>query len=1640
LAPATLTVNITCDNTTADNYLTLREAILLVNNGGNANAALGRSLTTGEANQIVGSFGTNDTIQTIQFALPWNDPGHIYYQGQVTDANAVQVPKVAIDGTTAIMNDSQLLDASKVGTGNTIAPAWPHRWWRIQPSTPLPQITNRVFIDGHSQHDDYGQDPPSENTLTVGDNAVLRVSLDGMEAGPGIALDIRAAYSTVRDLAIANWGAGISIASTQADINGVLTSNPPTDSFGAPIGGSWTSSNDVVEGNFIGLDPSETIAERGSLGEIDTQVYLDAAGPNTIIGGTTPAARNVITGAGFDILIQFSPGATVEGNYIGTNAAGTAALPGLYTGGGGNNAVQIAFSEDDTISGDLISGSSSAGISLGSGSGIGAHNKVQDNLIGTDASGTRALPNGEGGILVSEINDQITGNTIAFNDRPGVSVSGMGDTIEGNSIFGNTGLGIDLGGIYANAPGGPFNPANGPTFTNLTQTLNAAGTLFWTGTLNGQPNTTYTVAFNILDPVTRAWDGSWFPPFDLTTDASGQVAFGYSDFAPNGTPYPPGFPNTPGSIPGSATAATHPLGNFQENYPLLSAASSTASSVTVSGTFNSSPNHTYRLEFFSNSSPGRPDTNNPADTKLYGDGQTYLGSTQVTTDPTNGNASFTTTLATPVLVGQGYITATATDVTTGAVGYGDTSEFSPDFTAGNLAPVNSTSLQNLITSATPAGGMTTAVFQATDSTEANNLVAAISGLGAQANPVTVMLNLAPGTYSGETVAVPDGMTLVINGTPSNQLPTTVDPATPAFVVQSGNVIISNVTFTESGDAPTILVTGGSLTLRNDTVQGTTGFSDPAISVTGGTLDLGTTAQPGGNTINLNGSGQFVQKLTPNPIAATGDSFEVGGTPLPAPSLSFTTLTASTANSIPGQSVTFTATVRANGSGSGTPTGTIDFVDTSTNTDLGSVPLSGGVATLSTAALELGTHVIRAKYSGDSGFLPSLDSLTQVVTQSVFVLNGTASGAVSVAGNASMAIPGNLVVDSNSKTALTESGNAQVTAATIQVVGGVQKGANATLTGVLTSGVASVPDPLAALSGPGTAGLTSYGPVSYSGNGSYPLKPGIYSQISASGSVKLTLSPGLYLIEGGGFTVTGNASVTGTGVTIYNTGSNYPSAGGSFGGITLSGNGTFSLNAATTSANGAYPGVVIYQARANTRALSLSGNAAAGLQGTIYAPNAGLVLSGNAQLNAAVVAGTLSLTGTGGLTQTATGSDGTGDTSGIADSLLAGNLYVYVNDPAGYFTADQVARIQDAINGWDALLVPYNVTVTEVSDPSLANLVLDNGTTSACGGASNGVLGCFNNAAGEITLIQGWNWYAGADASQIGPGQYDFQTTVTHELGHALGLGGSDDPTSPMNETLPAGIARRTMTAADLNIPEAPVGADALTAAGFQVVSEVGPHGQASVGETPVTTGKAAGATSSVPPVLMNGPASLPAASASAPVNDLAIWSSPFAAGEAIPGALRVTIRVPAAPPTDAAAPTSPIASASRLPLTTAVDLLFRERPGFQQLGDASSPDQQAEAVPDGFRSAQRQGEDQAALKGGQRILGTGPWDAGWQGASPGMPLTDADGGWNMSAWMADAGVGAEALALALAAACAFQPPEETGHRERRRGRRLGARA
>jgi hypothetical protein len=191
------------------------------------------------------------------------------------------------------------------------------------------------------------------------------------------------------------------------------------------------------------------------------------------------------------------------------------------------------------------------------------------------------------------------------------------------------------------------------------------------------------------------------------------------------------------------------------------------------------------------------------------------------------------------------------------------------------------------------------------------------------------------------------------------------------------------------------------------------------------------------------------------------------------------------------------------------------------------------------------------------------------------------------------------VDSTSAKALKASGNAEVTASGVGVVGGDSVSGNARLGQVLHT--SSLADPLATLAAPSTSGLACYGSVNLGGNGSECLHPGIYNSISVSGNARLTLLPGIYVITSGGISVSGNATVSGSGVLLY--------LGG--GGLHLNGNASVNLTAATS---GSYAGIAFFQSRTNSSADSVRGNAQLNLNaGIFYAPLAQLTICGNGEV-------------------------------------------------------------------------------------------------------------------------------------------------------------------------------------------------------------------------------------------------------------------------------------------------------------------------------------------------------------------------------------------------------------------------------------------
>ncbi len=188
----------------------------------------------------------------------------------------------------------------------------------------------------------------------------------------------------------------------------------------------------------------------------------------------------------------------VEGNYIGTNLAGTASL--------GNTNGIVVGSSDNVIGGDtvaernVVSGNTNVGIFLSN----DPRNIVNGNLVGTDATGITSIPNGVGIVSFSDSSviggvSNGEGNLVAFNQQEGIRILSPGNrtSIRGNSIHSNGGLGIDLSanGVTPNDPGDSDSGANSLlNFPVLALALGGANTTIQ-GTLNSRPSANYTLDF-----------------------------------------------------------------------------------------------------------------------------------------------------------------------------------------------------------------------------------------------------------------------------------------------------------------------------------------------------------------------------------------------------------------------------------------------------------------------------------------------------------------------------------------------------------------------------------------------------------------------------------------------------------------------------------------------------------------------------------------------------------------------------------------------------------------------------------------------------------------------------------------------------------------------------------------------------------------------------------------------------------------------------------------------------------------------------------------------------------------------------------------------------------------------------------------
>ena len=411
----------------------------------------------------------------------------------------------------------------------------------------------------------------------------------------------------------------LQFSSTIATVKG-LSIGGCANAINAGSGGPIT-----VKACHIGIDAAGTTAVPNSLG-------IAIAGATVAIGGTTAADRNLISGNSLEgVFLGAFTGGTIQGNYIGTDVTGTVAVPnasGLVLQGGGGSGVLVGGSGTTA---NLISGNTNNGIDVEGAVDV----TIQSNLIGTDINGTAAIPNGNAGIL---------------GGGPGLVVGGVGSL--GNLVSGNgTGInlfadGMTIQGNFVGVDDSHDLPLpNGTGMLIQSTATPATPNIIGTATPGG-PGANL-IAYNLGRGIT-VMQGTRNTMRGNSIHDNGVLGISLG-----------GLDKPLADDPGDADGFTI---NGGQNFPILASATQVGSDLHIVGTLNSHPSTTFDLDFYSNTACARF----PFD---YVQGETWLGSAQVTTDASN-TASIDVTLPGVTIEPGARVSATATDP------QGNTSEFS----------------------------------------------------------------------------------------------------------------------------------------------------------------------------------------------------------------------------------------------------------------------------------------------------------------------------------------------------------------------------------------------------------------------------------------------------------------------------------------------------------------------------------------------------------------------------------------------------------------------------------------------------------------------------------------------------------------------------------------------------------------------------------------------------------------------------------------------------------------------------------------------------------------------------------------------------------------------------------------------------
>lgn len=699
---ATITVTGTGDSIALDGSVTLREAIASINAAANVNADVAP----------VGTYGTGDTVA---FNIPGAGP------------HTIQVGAL-----------------------------------------PLPTFTRPMIINGYSQ-------PGSlQNTLAVGDNAVLNIVLQGTTSG-------------VHGLDIGPGGSG-------SLITGLVLQR---HFFALQIAGS----NVIVNGNFIGTDRGASFSDATTTNSVGINIGNGNIG-NNLIGGSTPAERNVISGNGGGIIMNSQLPNTVRGNYIGVNGAGTAAIgngaAGINLGSLGAASIGGATIGGVTAipgqgAGNVISGNGLRGIQIATGglpTVIGPVS-IQGNILGLDATGTNPIPNAGPNVYLFDTALPDDGIPRIGPVTIGGSVAGSGNVLSagGHGVFARAGgtvirgnfIGTDITGTLARPNqfgvelpstlafvGGATIGGTGPNDGNVISgnAGDAVRVFLSTATIQGNSIGVSSTGSPLANGGFGVFVDSGLATIGGTAAGAGNTIANNGD---TGVQVRIGFSAvrnaSEASILGNSITGNGLLGinnsapdvvtandpgdgdsgpNGLQNFPVVTAASLSGGNVTVSGTLNSTASTTFRVEIFSNPS---------CDALGFGEGATFLGAVDVTTDG-GGNGSFGPTVF-AIPAGQPVITATATDPAN------HTSEFSSCVTAtGGPPPLPTLSIDSVSANEGNAGTTAytfTVTLSAASATPVTVTYATSDASATTANSdyqaAAGLLTFAPGGPLSQTITV-----------------------------------------------------------------------------------------------------------------------------------------------------------------------------------------------------------------------------------------------------------------------------------------------------------------------------------------------------------------------------------------------------------------------------------------------------------------------------------------------------------------------------------------------------------------------------------------------------------------------------------------------------------------------------------------------------------------------------------------------------------------------------------------------------------------------------------------------------------------------------------------------------------------------